>query len=263
MSGQQGREVVIVEAVRTPVGPRAPREGLLQGHPPRRPAGQDLHGGARSRRRRPRRGRGRHRGLRAAVRRAGLQRRAQRLAAGGAADRGGRDDRRPPVRLGAAGRELRRRAHRRRHPRRGHRLRRRAHGPPALRRGDEDPAGVRRRLHRQAHGEAQHRRPGPGRRDDRRPVGDPALRARRARAALAPARRQGDRGGQVRARDRPLPGQRRHLRVRPGHPPRHLAGGARLAQAGVQGGRAHHGRQLVADLRRRRRGAAHVAREGR
>ena len=47
--------------------------------------------------------------------------------------------------------------------------------------------------------------------------------------------------------------------IRPGH----LARGARLAQAGVQGGRPHHRRQLVADLRRRRRGAAHVAREGR
>ena len=35
------------------------------------------------------------------------------------------------------------------------------------------------------------------------------------------------------------------------------------AQAGVQGGRQDHGRQLVADLRRRGRGAADVAREGR
>ena len=37
-------------------------------------------------------------------------------------------------------------------------------------------------------------------------------------AALPPARRQGDRGGPLRARDRPLRGQRRHLRHRPGHP---------------------------------------------
>ena len=41
--------------------------------------------------------------------------------------------------------------------------------------------------------------------------------------ALPPARRQGDRGGPLRARDRPLPGQRRHLRHRPGHPPGHDA----------------------------------------
>ena len=44
-------------------------------------------------------------------------------------------------------------------------------------------------------------------------------------AALAAARRQGDRGGPLRARDRPLLGQRRHLRHRPGHPPRDVAGG--------------------------------------
>ena len=39
-------------------------------------------------------------------------------------------------------------------------------------------------------------------RDDRRQVGDPPLRARRDRPALPPARRQGDRGGPLRARDR-------------------------------------------------------------
>jgi acetyl-CoA acetyltransferase len=36
-------------------------------------------------------------------------------------------------------------------------------------------------------------------RDDRRQVGDPPLRARRAQRPLAPARRQGDRGGSLRA----------------------------------------------------------------
>ena len=41
------------------------------------------------------------------------------------------------------------------------------------------------------------------------------------------------------------------------------AGGAVGAQAGVQARRADHRRQLVADLRRRGRGAADVAREGR
>ena len=40
--------------------------------------------------------------------------------------------------------------------------------------------------------------------DDRRQVGDPALRARRDRRALAPARAPGDRGGPLRARDRAL-----------------------------------------------------------
>ena len=53
-----------------------------------------------------------------------------------------------------------------------------------------------------ADGQAQHRRPGPGRRDDRRPVGDLPLGARRAGGALAPAGPPGDRGGPLRARDR-------------------------------------------------------------
>ena len=68
---------------------------------------------------------------------------------------------------------------------------------------------------------------GPLGRDDRRQVGDPPLRARRARPALAPARRAGDRGGPLRPRDRPVPGQRRHLHDRPGHPPRHQRRDAR------------------------------------
>ena len=41
--------------------------------------------------------------------------------------------------------------------------------------------------------------------DDRRQVGDPALRDGRARGALAPARRARDRGGPLRARDDPVP----------------------------------------------------------
>ena len=44
------------------------------------------------------------------------------------------DHRRPPVRLGPAGRQLRRRADRLRRPRRRDRRRRRAHGPHLLRR---------------------------------------------------------------------------------------------------------------------------------
>ena len=50
---------------------------------------------------------------------------------------------------------------------------------------------------------------------------------------------------------------------RPGHPAGHVAGGALAAQAGLQARRPHHRRQLVADLRRRGRGAADGAREGR
>ena len=49
----------------------------------------------------------------------------------------------------------------------------------------------------------------------------------------------------------PIAGQRRHLRDRPGHPPRHRHREARRAEDGVQGGRQDHRRQLLADLRRR------------
>ncbi len=98
--------------------------------------------------------------------------------------------------------------------------------------------------------------------DDRRQMGDPALRARRARPALPAARPAGDRGGPLRARDDALPGQRRHLPHRPG-PARDDARGPRPAQAGLQGGRQDHRRQLLPGLRRRRRGAADGAREGR
>ena len=57
----------------------------------------------------------------------------------------------------------------------------------------------------------QPRAAGDLRRDDRRQVGDPALRARRARRALAPARPSGDRRGPLRARDRADEGQDERL----------------------------------------------------
>ena len=63
----------------------------------------------------------------------------------------------------------------------------------------------------------------------------------------------GHRGGSLRARDRALPGERRHLRDRPGHPPRDQPRDAVAAEAGVQGGRQGHRRQRLADLRRRGR----------
>ena len=52
------------------------------------------------------------------------------------------------------------------------------------------------------------------------------------------------------------------LRLRPGHPARHRPRGARGPEARVQARRQDHGRQLVADLRRRGRGAADVGRQG-
>ena len=57
----------------------------------------------------------------------------------------------------------------------------------------------------------------------------------------------------LRTRDRALRRQWGHLRGRSGHPAGHDARGARGAQAGRAGDR----RQLLADLRRRGRGAAH------
>ena len=114
-----------------------------------------------------------------------------------------------------------------------------------------------------ADGEVQPRAAGDLGRDDRRPVGDPALGARRDRAALASARAPGHRGGSLRARDRAVRGERRHLRDRPGHPPGHEHREAVRAEAGLQGGRQGHRRQLVADLGRRGRGAPDGARRRR
>ena len=187
MRQAEGREVVIVEAVRTPIGRGHREKGYYKDTHPNALLAKTLHRGHRALGHRRLRGRGRDRRLRAAVRRAGLQHRPQRLAAGGPADRDAGHDRRPPVRLRPAGRQLLRRADRRRRARRDDRLGRRAHGPPALRGGHEDPGGLRLRVHARADGQAQHRRPGPRRRDDRRPVGDLPLRARRARACARTA----------------------------------------------------------------------------
>ena len=258
MRQPEGREVVIVEAVRTPIGRGHREKGYYKDTHPNtllakcyteviERSGIDAVGG-----------RGRDRRVRAAVRRAGLQHRAQRLAAGGAADRDAGHDRRPPVRLGPAGGQLLGRADRGGRARRDDRLGRRAHGPPAVRRRHEDPGGLRLRVHARADGQAQHRRPGPRRGDDRRPVGDLPLGARRAGGALAQARPPGHRGGPLRARDRADERQRRHVRGRPGHPSGHQPRGALAAQAGVQARRQDHRRQRLADLRRRGGRAADV-----
>ena len=132
------------------------------------------------------------------------------------------------------------------------RRRRRAHGPHLLRRRLRGDERARLALLARADGALQPDPAGPLGRDDRRQVGDPPLRARRARPALPAARREGDRGGPLRARDRPLRGQRRHLRHRPG-PARDDPRGPGRAEAGLQGGRQDHRRQLLPGLRRRRR----------
>ena len=85
MRETEGREVVIVEAVRTPIGRGHKEKGYYRDTHPNELLGRTLHRGRRPRRHRAERGRGRHHRLRAAVRRADVQRRAQRLAAGRAA----------------------------------------------------------------------------------------------------------------------------------------------------------------------------------
>ncbi len=124
-------------------------------------------------------------------------------------------------------------------------------------------AGARDGLHPGADGALQPGAPGNLGRDDRRPVGDSPLRARRDRRALPPARRPGDRGGPLRARDRSDPGQRRHLLTDQGIRPDTSLEKLSRAEDRVQGGRQDHRRQLLADLRRRRRGAGDDPREGR
>ena len=107
------------------------------------------------------------------------------------------------------------------------------------------------------------RQPGAERGADRGAVGHLAERVRRDRAALASARRRRDGRGTLRARDRAAPGRRHDAGRRPGDPTRHDARGACRAAAGVQGGRPRDGRELVAGLRRRCGRPADVAGQGR
>ena len=106
--------------------------------------------------------------------------------------------------------------------------------------------------------------PGPVGGDDRRPVGDPALGARRARRCARTSwptgrpRRAGSSGRSCRSRSTARP-TCRDQGIRPETTIEALS----AAQARVQGGRQDHRRQQLADLRRRRRGAADGAREGR
>ena len=204
-------------------------------------------------------------GLRQPGGRAEHEHRPQRLGLGRAApDRAGHD-RRPPVRLVPAGRPLRRRRGGGGPLRPGHRLRRRGHepGPARLQR-----AGRHRAVPAVVHGGGRRPpldpvpgQPGPGRpvRDHaggdgrlcprvappgRRELGQRALRARGRRGADQGRGRQPHRGVP--------PGRRGH--------PAHLDDrGARRAAAGpalgARHGARHHGRQLVADDRRRGRHA--------
>ena len=203
-----GREVVIVEAVRTPVGRGHPEKGYYRDVHPNELLGARLRRGAGAGRRRSGRGRGRRRRLRAAIRRAVVQHRPQRLAPGRAADRDACDDHRPAVRSAQQAVNFAAALIARRRPRRGDRRRRRAHGPyPALRQR-EAARGARVAVPAGAARPPSGRPPGPQRGADRRDVGRHARGERRDRPALAAARRPGDAGGAVRARDRSLSRER-------------------------------------------------------
>ena len=196
-----GREVVIVEAVRTPVGRGHPEKGFFKDLHPVELLGAVLHRAVRARRNRPGRGRGRHRRLRPAVRRAAYNITRNAWLAGGPSDETPGDDSRPPVRLGTAGGQFRRGPDRRRRARRRDRRRSRAHGPRPFAPGQitastaRPTAGAARTL--------RARRAGMRARADRRTMGDPASGARRARAALPAAGPPRHRRGPLRPRDRP------------------------------------------------------------
>ena len=105
-----GREVVIVEAVRTPVGRGHPEKGAYRDVHPNALLGTVFTEViARSGIEAVEPSRTYHR-LRDAVRRAVAEHRPERVVAGRASDRDARDDDRPAVRLRPAGRQLRRRA---------------------------------------------------------------------------------------------------------------------------------------------------------
>ena len=218
-------------------------------------------------------GRAGRRRLRQPGRRAGVQHRPHRMARGGtpAVDR--RHHGRHAVRVEPAGHEPRVVARRLRRDRPRHRLRRR---------GDEP--GADRQLRQQG---ARARHPDPedllravrddlavrGRRAHRRQVGHHPRGHRRVRLRLPAARRPGVEGGPLR---RPVHRDRSARPRRGGQADRHDAhrqprrGAARDdareagdAEAGRPGERRPHRRQLVADLRRRRRGDDHHRGEGR
>ena len=170
------RDVVIVEAVRTPG--RAPQRRAVR-HAPRRPAGRGAAGGRRALGHRPGRGRPGRRRLRQPGRHAGLQHHPHRVAAGRACRSRPRHHRRHPVRLVAAGHQPRHRARRggRRRRRRGLRRRGDERGADGL---DRPEGPVRRQADQHALlGALREHLAVRGRRAHRREVGRHPRRARR------------------------------------------------------------------------------------
>ena len=254
----EGREVVIVEAVRTPDRARAQGEGLLQGHPSHRPARQDLHGGDQPRRASiPPRSRSCIAGC---VQQFGEQ--AFNIARNAWLQEG------LPIETSATTLDLQCgsaqqavglavRADRRR-------ASTTSSSAPASstwatsrsRAGMKTQEDFGSRVHPEADGEVQHRRPGPRRRDDRRRVGDPPPRARRAGRALAPQRRAATEEGLFEREIVPFQVNGDTFVTDQGIRPDTNLETLVAAQAGVQARRQDHGGQLLADLRRRGRRAA-------
>ena len=155
----------------------------------------------------------------------------------------------PPRSIASAARPSRRSiwscARRLRRPRRGDRRRRGAHGPHLLCRLGRGDEGARPGLLARAAGALQ---PSPAG-ISAEMIADkweiPAPSSMRLGSAPIPSPTRPPRRA-FRARDDPLAVERRHLRHRPGDPApgRGLAGEARLAEAGLQGGRQDHRRQL-------------------
>ena len=255
---------VIIEAVRTPIGKR---NGWLSGL--RAP---DILGAAqvevvKRAGHRPGLGRAGRRRVRDPGGRAGLQRDAHGVAAGRPALRGRRHHHRLPVRLVAAGQPLRQQPDRRRRRRHGDRVRRRGHEPGA-RSGPTSAAGVGRAIPEDlpydmpdqfTAAERIAKKYGISREDvdwlglesqkkAARGGGRGPLRPRDRRRRGAHRRRGGPAGRALRREDGRDQG--------PG-PARHDGRGPGQAEAGAA--RRHaHGRELVADLRRRGRRALDV-----
>ena len=200
-------EAYIVDAVRTPG--RAPRRRPEPGAPGRPRRARAPRAG-RAHRHRPARGRGRRLRLRRHDRPAGRRHRPHVLARRRPARRGAGHHRRPPVRLVAAGRALRRAGRDERHERPRRRRRRAEHEPDPDLVGDARRRAV--RLHRpvlglEGLGRAL-RRPGghpvPVGRDDRREVGHLPRGHGGVRAREPPPRGAGHDEGRFERRSSPL-----------------------------------------------------------
>ncbi len=261
---QQGREVVIVDAVRTPVGRGHPEKGYYKDIHPADLLGRVLHASC-SRAPASIRPRSTTSSPAACSRSASSRSDIARTAwlQKGLPDRRARP-RSTSVRLRPAGRQLRRAADRLRRRRR--RRRRAASSTWAasafpVNDGAQEQWGARSRPELL---DALRPRPaGHRRRDDRRPLGHLPRRDGRARGALAPRSHEATEEGRFEREMVPMRSTATMVTpTRASAPDTSLESLAALKPAFSEDG-THHGRQLVADLRRRGGAAADEPREGR